>query len=126
MNRLVPTTKQADAEAVVEVPAWTLVTSHGLVLLYLAAYPHSTMRTVSRALGITERRVIDVIKDLEKSNLLKVAQDRRRNHYSINQDACFRHPILSPIRFDDFLRLWQDSVGRESGARSTSGTEGVS
>ena len=103
----------SDADDAVALPSWTLVTSHGLVLLYLAANPDSTMRNVSRVLGITERRVVDVIKDLEKSNLLIVDQSRRGNHYSLNHDACFRHPVLAPIRFGDFLQLWKDSVERQ-------------
>ena len=100
-------------------PSWTLVTSHGLVLLYLAAYSDSTMRAVSEALGLTERRVVDIIKDLEKADLLKVTHQSRGNHYSLNPDARFRHPVISRMPFADFLQLWRISVDGEEAPAST-------
>ena len=79
------------------------------------------MRNVARALGITERRVVDVIKDLEKAKLLEVEQSHRGNHYSLDRSACFRHPLLSPMRIDDFLQLWQASIIRETEAGAEDG-----
>jgi hypothetical protein len=93
---------------------WTLVTSHGLVLLYLSVYPDSTMREVAKSLGLTERRVIDVIRDLKATGHLSVKHDGRRNSYSLSADACFRHPFVADVNFGDFLALWRDSQTRDA------------
>jgi hypothetical protein len=92
-------------------PPWTLVTSHGLVLLYLAANPDVAMREVAERLGLSERRVVDVIKDLEEAGFVRVTHTNRRNHYSLNPDATFRHPVIARIAFADFLELWRLSEG---------------
>ena len=55
-----------------ELPGWTLVTSHGLVLLYVAVNPDATIREVSERLGLTERRIADIIRDLSKANVTLV------------------------------------------------------
>jgi DNA-binding transcriptional regulator GbsR (MarR family) len=81
--------------------------THGVVLFYIAANDDSTMREMSEALGITERRIAQVVRDLSDAELLSVRKDGRRNSYSVNLDAHFRHPTLSHIklaRFVDALR----------------------
>jgi predicted transcriptional regulator len=44
--------------------SWTFLTNHGHVFAYLAKYPHSTTRQIATAVGITERAVQNVIRDL--------------------------------------------------------------
>ena len=46
---------------------WTLLTSHGHVLFYIAAEPDATVREMTIALGISERRVIAVLHDLNQA-----------------------------------------------------------
>jgi DNA-binding transcriptional regulator GbsR (MarR family) len=77
---------------------WTLMSTHGVVLFYIAAQPDSTMRQMSEALGITERRIAQVVRDLAEADLLVVTKDGRRNSYSVNLDANFRHPTLSHVK----------------------------
>ncbi len=88
-------------------PTWTLITSHGLVLLYIAANPDATIRQTADVLELSERRVADIIRDLTMASLIDVEHRGRRNHYRLSPDARFQHPFVSDIPFDDFLRLWQ-------------------
>jgi hypothetical protein len=91
-------------------PCWTLVTSHGLTLLYVATHPDATIREVAAALELTERRVAAIIGELAAADLVLVARRGRRNQYSINPDARFRHPLVADIPFRGFIRLWRWSA----------------
>jgi DNA-binding transcriptional ArsR family regulator len=100
----------------VALPSWTLMTSHGLVLLYLTSNPNGTIREVAEQLGLTERRVNDVIRDLSDADLIQVKREGRRNRYRLDEAACFRHPFISHVSFESFVKLWKLSKG--SGTRS--------
>jgi hypothetical protein len=88
-------------------PTWTLVTSHGLTLLYVATHPDATIREAAAALELTERRVADIIGELAAADLVLVTRRGRRNEYTINPDARFRHPLVADIPFRGFIRLWR-------------------
>jgi hypothetical protein len=94
-------------DAVQQVPPWTLVTSHGLVLLFVSSNPDATIRETAEAIGLTERRVAAVIRDLVAAGLLSVRRSGRRNHYTLNHKAHFRHPFLSGVPFRQFVSLWR-------------------
>jgi DNA-binding MarR family transcriptional regulator len=76
---------------------WSLFSSHGLVLLYLAAHPAATLRAASDALGLTERHVARVLKELEAARLLTVTRQGGRNAYTVDPTAQLRHPALAHI-----------------------------
>ena|SRR5688572_17182993 len=95
-------------------PSWTLVTSHGLVLLYVALHPDATIRQIAGELELTERRIAEVISDLAKADLLLVARRGRRNHYTVNPAARFRHPVLSDIPFNDFVAVLKRFRARDA------------
>jgi predicted transcriptional regulator len=96
------------------VPRWTLITSHGLVLLYLASHPDATIRLIADELQLTERRVVDIIHDLSSEGLLIVRREGRRNHYALSQEAHFRHPIAAKVPFKSFVSLWRRSSSVEA------------
>ena len=86
---------------------WTLMATHGVVLFYIVARPNVTMRQMSEALSLTERRIAQVVRDLAAAGLIDVKKEGRRNSYSVNRNAHFRHSTLSHIplgRFVDTLR----------------------
>jgi DNA-binding MarR family transcriptional regulator len=87
---------------------WTLISTHGLVLFHIALNGDPTMREMADALGITERRVAQVIKDLVDTGLLSTARNGRRNTYVVNPDAHFMAPPVQSIRISDFLNLAVD------------------
>ncbi len=84
---------------------WNLMATHGIVLFYIAANPESTMRQMSEALSLTERRIAQVVRDLAEAELLTVVRNGRRNSYSVNPHAGFRHPTLSHITLGKFVEV---------------------
>lgn len=90
-------------------PNWTLLTSHGLVLLYVARHPDATIREIAGRLLITERRIASIIKDLVDADLLLVRRLGRRNHYTLSTEARFRHPMIEEVEFKAFVDLWRDN-----------------
>ena len=109
------------SELRVPLPPWTLVTSHGLVLLFIAGSPNATIREIAENLELTERRIADVIRDLERANMITVTREGRRNRYSLNSDAHFRHPLMSAIPIKSFITIWQREVARRRVIRHTNG-----
>lgn len=73
--------------------SWTFLTNHGHVLAYLAKYPHSTTRQIAIAVGITERSVQNVIKDLVEENYVIRNKTGRNNAYEVNSELPLRHPL---------------------------------
>jgi DNA-binding MarR family transcriptional regulator len=84
---------------------WNLMATHGIVLFYIAANPDSTMRQMSEALSLTERRIAQVVRDLSEAELLYVIRNGRRNSYTVNPNAGFRHPTLSHITLGKFVEV---------------------
>ena len=91
-----PGTSRSPAES--ERPTWSLLTAHGLVLFYVALNPDVTLREVSQRLGLTERTIYSVIKDLSAEEMVYVRKEGRRNFYSVNSDAHFIHPVFAHLR----------------------------
>ena len=102
------------------VPSWTLLTSHGLVLLYISAHGDATIREIADELSMTERRVIDVIRDLADEYLVRVRREGRNNRYKLNPDARFRHPLMNDLPFEMLVSLWQRFRGPDAGGHSFS------
>jgi DNA-binding MarR family transcriptional regulator len=93
-------TRQAAAQ-----PRWLLVSSHGLVLFYIANQHDSTIVNIAEALGLTPRRVVAIVKDLAQANLIQVQRRGRRNQYRVLPDAHFIHPTMAHVRVADFVDL---------------------
>ena len=105
----------------VPLPPWTLVTSHGLVLLFVAGAPNATIREIAENLELTERRIADVIRDLERANMISVTREGRRNRYALNPDAHFLHPLMAAIPIKSFISIWQREVARRRAIRQGNG-----
>lgn len=82
--------------------------SHGVVLFYIAANPTATMREMSEALDLTERRIARIVKDLSDAEMLRIVRCGRRNSYEVNEEASFRDPTLTHVK----LSLVVDAVCR--------------
>lgn len=75
------------------VPSWTFLTNHGHVLLCIAADPDIRLRDVADKVGITERAVQAIVRDLEDGGYLERSRVGRRNHYELHADQPMRHPV---------------------------------
>ncbi len=70
---------------------WGFLTNHAVVLLHLAAHPNSTLREVSKSIGLTERSVITIIRALEEEGIASHTREGRRNIYKIHYAAVMKH-----------------------------------
>lgn len=72
---------------------WSLFSNHGNVLLCLADDPEARLRDVASAIGITERAVQKIVRDLQDGGILSVSKQGRRNRYRINTRKPLQHPL---------------------------------
>ncbi len=90
---------------------WTFLSNHGHVLVALATDPNARMRDVALSVGITERAVQLIVRDLHQAGYLEVQRVGRRNTYTVVTNRPLRHPLEQHTSIGDFL-----SVLRRAGA----------
>ncbi|NIH65578.1 helix-turn-helix transcriptional regulator [Modestobacter marinus] len=86
-------------------PGWTFLSNHGHVLVSLALDPDVRMRDVAALVGITERAVQMIVRDLEDAGFVVRQRVGRRNRYTVVTRGHFRHPLEDHVRVGDFLAL---------------------
>jgi predicted transcriptional regulator len=84
--------------------SWVFLTTHGLVLLEIARNPRQTVRQVAGAVGVTERTVQTVIRDLAAAGYVTRHRVGRRNHYEVDRNRPMRHPAAARHDVADLLR----------------------
>ena len=72
---------------------WTFLTNHAHVLLCVARDPEARLRDVALAVGITERATQRIVADLADAGYLQRSRVGRRNHYEVQLNLPFRHPV---------------------------------
>jgi DNA-binding MarR family transcriptional regulator len=72
---------------------FTFLTNHSHVLICLQKDPMIRMREVALRVGITERAVQRIIRELEAAGIVERYRDGRRNRYQINAHHPLRHPV---------------------------------
>lgn len=77
---------------------WYLVSSHGAILYYIAVVPDCTINQIADAMSLTRRTVWGVIGDLRRANMLLIRKEGRTNHYEVNLDAPFKHPVVTGVK----------------------------
>ena len=85
---------------------WTFLNNHTHVLLCLAREPGARLRDVAVLVGITERAVQKIVRDLEESSVLRRFRDGRRNQYEIDFSQPLRHPLESNHTVGELLGLF--------------------
>jgi len=84
---------------------WNFITNHGLVLLYASKNPQSTMRDMATALGVTERSIQRVLKDLEAEGYITWQGTGKGNIYQINHTRELKHELTRDFVVGDLLKL---------------------
>jgi len=84
---------------------WTFLTNHGHVLVCLAAIPDARLRDVAERVGITERAVQQIVRELEQSGYVVKQRVGRRNNYTVVRAGRFRHPLESGTSVGEFIDL---------------------
>lgn len=82
---------------------WSLLSTHGLVLLSVADKPETTTREMADNLGMTERSVQRAVSDLDSAGYIKRKKVGRRNRYDVNGEKPLRSPIKQDKSVDNLL-----------------------
>jgi predicted ArsR family transcriptional regulator len=84
-------------------PSWTFLTNHGHVLVCIARDPDVRLRDVATQVGVTERAVQSIVRDLEEGGYLERTRVGRRNHYRLDPGRPLRHPVERDHRIAELL-----------------------
>jgi predicted transcriptional regulator len=72
--------------------SWRFVTNHAHVLASIAADPTARLRDIAATVGITERAVAHIVRELGEAGYLTKTRDGRRNRYEVHGELALRHP----------------------------------
>jgi predicted transcriptional regulator len=89
---------------------WTFMSNHGHVLVCLARDPEARMRDVAEAVGITERAVQQIVRDLVVQGYLLKDKVGRRNRYEVVRNSHFRHELEAHVTLGEFVGLVVDTT----------------
>jgi DNA-binding MarR family transcriptional regulator len=99
---------------------WTFLSNHTHVLVCIARDPAITMREVAELIGITERAVQRIVRDLEDDGYLVRHRQGRRNVYVLRPSRHLRHPLERDTDLQSLLEVL-DATTAFSGARPAGG-----
>lgn len=89
---------------------WTFLSNHAHVLVCLAADSEARMRDVAEAVGITERAVQQIVRDLVEQGYVHKTKVGRRNRYQTVNGAHFRHELEAHVTMGQFIALVVDEL----------------
>lgn len=84
---------------------WNFITNHGAVLAMIGQYGQITAREIAAELGITERTVMRIIRDLETEGYIRKMREGRINHYKVNSQAPLRRQDNRDVIVGELLRV---------------------
>lgn len=87
-----------------QVPPWTLLSSHGLVLLALTRCPTLLLREIAEQVGITPRAAQALVNDLVTEGYLERRREGRRSRYLVRGDRPLPHETTHDYQAVDLFR----------------------
>lgn len=84
---------------------WTFFSNYGHVLVCLARDGRARLRDVASEVGITERAVQKIVKDMQSEGFIEVRKQGRCNRYRVNRRKVLRHPLQSHCTVGKLLAL---------------------
>ena len=102
---------------------WTLFSNHGHVLVCLARNPESRLRDVAAGVGITERAVQKIVRDLQDDGMISITKHGRRNHYRLHRQKALRHDLEAHCTLGDLINMVNDAASQSNPVIKTSSIE---
>ena len=84
---------------------WTLFSNHGHVLFCLARDSEARLRDVAADVGITERAVQKIVRDLQDGGMISITKSGRRNCYRIHKKQTLRHKLEASCKLRDLIKV---------------------
>lgn len=85
---------------------WTFLTNHAQVLICIARNHNATAREIAAQVGITERAVQRILRDLHDAGYISHTRDGRTNRYEIHADIPMRHPAQQSHAVRELIELF--------------------
>lgn len=86
---------------------WTLITNHGAVLALIGQQHETTARALAHTLGITERSVQRIIRDLENAGYITKERSGRNNCYRVHEHLPLRRREQRDVLVGDLLHVFK-------------------
>ena len=96
---------------------WTLFSNHGHVLVCLARDPKARLRDVAADVGITERAVQKIVRDLQDGGMISITKSGRRNCYRIHGKQTLRHTLEADCKLRDLIKVINRPAKRDESGR---------
>jgi len=90
--------------------SWHFLTNHAHVLLSLSADPDATVRDLAQRVGITERAVMRIVRDLDQGGFIERERDGRKNHYTVHLGPSLRHPVENHCTVGDLVAMFSSGL----------------
>lgn len=87
-----------------ETAHWTFLSNHSHVLICLSKDAGMRMRDVAEEVGITERAVQRIVRELLDVGVLRHEKVGRRNRYELRVETPLRHPLEAHHTVGDLLK----------------------
>ena len=84
---------------------WTFFSNYGHVLVCLSRNNEARLRDVALEVGVTERAVQKIVKDLQDAGFITVSKQGRCNRYWLNKRKSLRHGLESHCNVGKLLAL---------------------
>ncbi|HYU19992.1 MAG TPA: HTH domain-containing protein [Chloroflexota bacterium] len=79
------------------------LSNHTALLMLLAARSEVTTRDLAISLGITERAVHRILKDLARQGYISIGKNGYRNTYKLHPQKSLGHPSFPSITLGDLI-----------------------
>jgi DNA-binding transcriptional ArsR family regulator len=100
---------------------WSLLTNHGRLLLAIENEPGLRVRDMADRLGLSERGIALILRDLREAGYVTSRREGRRVHYTVVPDKPMRSDQLRHQTVGQLLRLLTDA---ETARQDRSGSSG--
>ena len=98
---------------------WTIFSNHGHVLVCLSRDSEARLRDVAADVGLTERAVQKIVRDLQECGMISVSKHGRRNRYRIDHKMTLRHDLENNCTVGALLGLITDGDAVKAEVSST-------
>jgi predicted transcriptional regulator len=95
-------------------PRWTFLSNHAQVLLCIANDPGVRLRDIGDQVGITERAVHRIVRELDDAGYLARQREGRRNRYKISQNLPLPDRVAGNQKIGDLLKLLTAPTGQST------------
>lgn len=83
--------------------SWRMLCSHGTVLFYIASRPGCTTKDIASALMVAPKTAWRLVRDLNRSGLIQVRRQGRRNSYWVEGEGRLPDPVLSHLKLRQII-----------------------